>query len=99
MRRTRKTKTGGIYTTDEWYNLCEFYGFHCLMCHQEFSFNQLTIDHIKPISKGGSSYIWNLQPLCLFCNSSKGNKEIDYRKTLPDWINRDGPVWQQDRLF
>jgi hypothetical protein len=24
---------------------------------------------------------------------------MDYRQTLPDWINRDGPIWMQRSLF
>jgi 5-methylcytosine-specific restriction endonuclease McrA len=99
IRRTRKTKAGGSYIAIEWFNLCKFYGFHCLKCNKEFPFEQLTLDHIKPVSKGGSSFIWNIQPLCGKCNSNKGAKEIDYRKTLPDWIDRDDPIWQQDTLF
>lgn len=99
IRRTRKTQGGGSYTIDEWYNLCKFYDFHCLKCNKKFPFEKLTVDHIKPVSKGGSSFIWNLQPLCKRCNISKHNREIDYRKAIPDWINRDGSVWQQDSLF
>lgn len=98
-RRTRETQVGGSYTVNEWYKLCKFYDFHCLKCGHQFPFEKLTLDHVKPISKGGSSFIWNTQPLCKSCNSSKGNKEIDYRQALPDWINRDGPVWMQNRLF
>ncbi len=62
--RTRKTRGGGSYTIYEWFNLCEFYDFHCLKCNKQFSFKQLAVDHIKPVSKGGSSFIWNIQPLC-----------------------------------
>lgn len=99
IRRTRKTQAGGTYTSTEWYNLCEFYNFHCLRCNKKLLFEKLTLDHVKPISKGGTSFIWNTQPLCNRCNNSKGNKEIDYRQTLPDWINRDGPIWMQGSLF
>ena len=35
--------------------------------------------------------------VCKPCNSSKGNREIDYRKLLPNWINRDGPITEGDR--
>lgn len=98
-RNTHKTEAGGSYTTDQWHALCKFYNFRCLKCNKKLPFKKLTLDHIKPISRGGSSHIWNTQPLCGKCNTSKGDKEIDYRKTLPDWLNRDGPVWQQDRLF
>lgn len=99
IRRTRKTQAGGSYTTDQWYILCKFYDFCCLRCNKKLPFEKLTLDHVKPVSKGGSSDIWNIQPLCNKCNRKKGNGEIDYRKTLPDWINRDGPVWQQNQLF
>lgn len=97
--RTNQTKAGGSYTSNEWYKLCKFYEFRCLKCNKQFPFEKLTLDHIKPVSKDGSSFIFNTQPLCKRCNSSKGAKEIDYRKTLPNWINRDGSIWKQDSLF
>lgn len=97
--RTRKTQAGGSYSPSQWHELCKFYDFRCLKCNKKLPFEKLTLDHVKPVSKGGSSDIWNTQPLCKSCNSKKKDKEIDYRKTLPDWINRDVPVWQQDELF
>jgi len=99
LRRTNETQAGGSYTPPEWYALCEFYNFHCLMCNQEFPFDKLTVDHVKPVSKGGTSFIWNLQPLCLSCNSRKRAKEIDCRQTLPDWIKRERECYHQLSLF
>ena len=38
--------------------------------------HKLHIEHLLPISKGGSSRIENLFPLCGDCNMSKGDKDI-----------------------
>lgn len=75
--RTRKRDNEGSFTTKEWKDLCEKYGNKCLCC--DVTDKPLTVDHVIPIKKGGSSNIENLQPLCKSCNSSKRDKIIDYR--------------------
>lgn len=52
------------------------YGFKCLCCASDES---LELDHIKPVSIGGTGEIDNLQLLCKKCNMEKGVQEIDYR--------------------
>jgi hypothetical protein len=49
------------------------YKFNCIACNER-DISKLTIDHIKPVSKGGTDEILNLQILCKSCNSKKGNK-------------------------
>lgn len=49
------------------------YNFKCSECKTS---DDLTIDHIVPISKGGSGEIENLQILCSKCNHKKGNRYI-----------------------
>lgn len=76
-RRTRKTDAGGSYSRQEWIELLDKYSNRCLCCGRNDL--KLTVDHVIPVSLGGTSNIDNLQPLCQKCNSSKNNKVIDYR--------------------
>lgn len=46
-------------------------GYRCCSCHRKT--NDLEIDHIFPISKGGKSIFSNLQTLCHRCNAQKSN--------------------------
>lgn len=50
---------------------------NCLSCG---SIDDLAIDHITPLSKGGDNSHDNLQLLCRSCNSKKGSAECDYRE-------------------
>ena len=86
--RTRKTAAGGSFSPSEFKALCDHYANKCLCCGRDNI--KLTADHIVPVVKGGTSNIDNIQPLCGACNSSKGDKTIDYRRNggLGRWIQR-----------
>ena len=75
-RRTAKTQAGGAYTSAQWTALCDKHHNRCVCCGKK---RKLTSDHVVPVSKGGTSNIDNIQPLCLPCNARKGTKAIDYR--------------------
>lgn len=47
--------------------------YRCRICGRTSRFNDLEIDHIKPIAKGGKSTYDNLQTLCRRCNTEKGD--------------------------
>jgi 5-methylcytosine-specific restriction endonuclease McrA len=78
-RRARLRSADGNYTTQEWIELCAKCDHRCLCCGRREPEIKLTVDHIIPISKGGSNSITNIQPLCGTCNNRKNNKIIDYR--------------------
>ena len=49
-------------------------GYRCRICGRSGVFEDLEIDHIKPIAKGGKSEYNNLQTLCKRCNYEKGDR-------------------------
>lgn len=75
-RRARLRQSSGDYTTLQWEELCCEYGYKCLACGE---IKPLTVDHIVPISKGGTNDIGNIQPLCMECNQRKWTRITDYR--------------------
>ncbi|MCL8207737.1 MAG: HNH endonuclease [Actinomycetia bacterium] len=49
--------------------LYRMYGKRCQQCGKT---NSLTVDHIIPLSQGGTNALSNLQILCRACNQKKG---------------------------
>lgn len=70
-RYAREKGAVGSHTLQEWEDLKNSYNNCCASCGNMV---KLTKDHIIPLSKGGSDYIENIQPLCKNCNSRKHNK-------------------------
>lgn len=60
--------------------LIAMYGESCLNPECDGSDPILTIDHVVPVSKGGTNTMDNTQLLCYTCNRRKGNRNNnDYR--------------------
>lgn len=76
--KLRKKSIVGSHTFAEWELLKKQYGYTCPCCHRPEPEIKLTADHIIPITKGGSDFIENIQPLCQSCNSRKNTKIIKY---------------------
>ena len=45
----------------------------CAICGNYVSFKRFTIDHKRPISKGGTDDFRNLQAVCYSCNQMKNS--------------------------
>jgi 5-methylcytosine-specific restriction endonuclease McrA len=85
-RKDAKRSNGGTHSVQEWRALLALCGPACLCCGR---IRKLQLDHILPVKKGGTGWIWNIQPLCGECNSRKHAKWIDYRPKEVRLIFRD----------
>lgn len=86
--RMRKLEQAGVVTQQYKDALLEALAFRCPVCRVSFHLGperipeQLTWDHIIPLSEGGRDKDGNLLPLCRGCNCSKGEK------TFEQWLQR-----------
>ena len=68
MNWIRQEKRLAIYLRD---------GLACVWCGDSVENGaQLSLDHVKPHSKGGSNEAGNLVTCCSRCNSSRGNRSV-----------------------
>lgn len=94
-RRMRKVINGGSHTPLQIQQLLSIQERKCAYCKCDVT-NSYHIDHIEPISKGGSNGIYNLVITCPTCNLSKGNKDLD-AWLIRAFINkREFLIWLKD---
>jgi 5-methylcytosine-specific restriction endonuclease McrA len=90
-RNKRKMGIASKITIPQWNEILEFYNHTCQLCHKPAGDEQLTIDHIIPISKGGLHTWQNLWPAHHSCNSGKHAKLVDL--PYPPHILHFRPRW------
>jgi 5-methylcytosine-specific restriction endonuclease McrA len=65
-------------------DIIERFGTVCYLCGNNVEPDDIHIDHVHPLSKGGSHTIDNLRVACSRCNTRKGSLMLsDYLATLP----------------
>ena len=78
--KLRKKHIKHGFTTKQWIEKREYAKGICPMCYKNVGTENLTMDHIYPVSKAELGKVYNIddvQPLCKSCNSRKNNKVID----------------------
>jgi 5-methylcytosine-specific restriction endonuclease McrA len=73
-RRAAKRQAEGFHTAAETQAIRQAQGNRCAYCKCDLG-RRAHLDHIVPLSRGGSNWPSNLQWLCEFCNVSKGAKD------------------------
>lgn len=69
-RRTRERNARGAATPTQIEARIALYGARCWRCDAPFQ----ALDHVIPLTKGGTNWPANFRPICKPCNSSKGAK-------------------------
>ena len=77
-QRLAEARKLGSHTDAEWSNMLEICDWRCVRCGTKTE-GPPCKDHIRPIYRGGSDGIENIQPLCRECNSKKGPDVTDHR--------------------
>lgn len=72
-RKARLKQLENTLTLEEWNSTLQEFGYSCAYCANK---NDLTKDHILPVSKGGGYTKRNIIPACPSCNYSKRDSEI-----------------------
>ncbi len=71
-RRARKQAASGYATHEQVQARIDYYGRKCIYCGGPYE----SIEHLFPLSKGGTNWPANLAPSCLSCNSTKAAKTV-----------------------
>ena len=75
-RRALKLGNGGSYTQLQWLDTLEYFDYKCAYTGECIK-HGCHVEHIVPVSKGGTSYIWNLVPSTERANLSKRNRDME----------------------
>lgn len=66
----------------------------CAYCDNRFKWNEMTLDHVIPLSSGYREHsVRNLVICCKPCNSSKRDKPVfdwlrECDRSIPDWLDK-----------
>lgn len=77
------------FSDEERLQIYNKYGGKCAYCGCVLDYEEMTIDHILPIYRGGTNYPVNLNPCCKSCNRYKSSNTVEeFRKKVGYILNR-----------
>lgn len=79
--------------------ICLQYKIPCCYCGKEMKWDNITIDHIKPKSKLGSSKIDNLICCCQECNCIKSSVSVDRYVGFDNITHFINHVYDMDKII
>ena len=90
-RKVQKKNEGNGITKEQWLDCMKFFEFRCAYSGQVLSKSTRSLDHIKPLNRGGEHDIWNIVPMHRRLNSSKNDNN------LLEWY-QEQDFYSKDRL-
>lgn len=78
-RRARILGAINTLTLAQWTAIKKYYCYSCLWCRGKEPDVKLSMDHVVPLALGGAHAAFNIQPLCVRCNSIKRDRILDFR--------------------
>ena len=71
-RRGLEKNAPGTFTKEQIQARIDYYGGKCYLCGAPYEH----LDHVIPLSRGGSNWPANIRPACARCNCSKKDKKL-----------------------
>lgn len=68
---------GGDYTPEQWEECLLYFDSRCAYTGEKLNKHNMNVEHIVPLSKDGTNYIWNICPSIGYANISKSNKVME----------------------
>lgn len=71
---------------------------HCAYCGCELPLGKMQVDHLKPLSRGGTDTLDNMLPACRSCNHYKHSADLEtFRfmlENMPNVLARDSVTYR-----
>ena len=90
--RLERERIAGVFSEPVWRDILSVYEHRCVMCGVKD--DAMTVDHLIPLSLGGTNFRDNLAPMCHSCNRTKSTRIwFPYRPVDKSWPKDKTPMF------